>query len=154
MALFKKIVLFLVLNFTALAIGGLFTGNGVSSMWYQDLNKAPWTPPGWVFGVAWTFIMICFAVYMAYLLNNKAERKKIILLFSIQWILNIAWNPIFFYMQEVLLGMINISLLTLLITYLFFNYRRELKIKSIFIMPYMIWLFIATSLNFYILINN
>ena len=83
MALLKKIVLFLVLNFTALAIGGLFTGNGVSSMWYQDLNKAPWTPPGWVFGVAWTFIMIFFAVYMAYLLNNKAEREKIILLFSI-----------------------------------------------------------------------
>ena len=154
MALLKKIVLFLVLNFTALAIGGLFTGNGVSSMWYQDLNKAPWTPPGWVFGVAWTFIMILFAVYMAYLLNNKAEREKIILLFSIQWILNIAWNPIFFYMQEVLLGMINISLLTILISYLFFNYRKEMKMKSIFILPYMIWLFIATSLNLYILINN
>jgi tryptophan-rich sensory protein len=154
MAIFKKILLFLVLNFTALAIGGLFTGDGVSSMWYQDLNKAPWTPPGWVFGAAWTLIMICFAVYMAYLIEHKTDRKKIIVLFSIQWILNVAWNPIFFYMQQVLLGLISISLLTILITSLFFNYKNKLKLKSIFIMPYMIWLFIATSLNLYILIHN
>jgi benzodiazapine receptor len=154
MPLLKKIFLFLVLNFTALAIGGLFTGNGVSSMWYQNLNKAPWTPPGWVFGVAWTFIMICFAVYMAYLINHKTNRKKIIILFVIQWVLNISWNPVFFYFQEVLLGMINISLLTILIGYLFFSYRKELKVKSIFIVPYLIWLLIATSLNGYILLNN
>lgn len=154
MDIFKKTILFLFLNFTALGIGGLFTGNGVTSMWYQNLNKAPWTPPGWVFGAAWTLIMICFSVYMAYLITDKIDRKKIIILFSIQWLLNIAWNPIFFYMQEVLLGMINISSLTILITYLFFNYRKQMKLKSIFILPYMIWLFIATSLNFYILIYN
>lgn len=41
----KRIILFLVLNFAALAIGGLFTGDGVPSEWYQNLNKAPWTPP-------------------------------------------------------------------------------------------------------------
>ncbi|MDG2281196.1 MAG: tryptophan-rich sensory protein, partial [Flavicella sp.] len=50
----KRILLFLVLNFTALAVGGLFTGTGVSSDWYQNLNQAPWTPPGWVFGFMWT----------------------------------------------------------------------------------------------------
>lgn len=44
--------LFLLLNFAGLAIGGLFTGNAVSSEWYQNLAKAPWTPPGWVFGAA------------------------------------------------------------------------------------------------------
>jgi tryptophan-rich sensory protein len=154
MALFKKILLFLVLNFTALAIGGLFTGDGVTSMWYQDLSKAPWTPPGWVFGTAWTLIMICFAIYMAYLIDYKTNRKKIIILFAIQWILNVLWNPIFFYMQEVFLGMINISLLTVLIGYLLFTYKNEMKIKTIFIAPYFIWLLIATSLNGYILLNN
>jgi tryptophan-rich sensory protein len=53
-------LLFFILNFAALAVGGLFTGSGVSSEWYQNLDKAPWTPPGWVFGAAWPFIMICF----------------------------------------------------------------------------------------------
>lgn len=150
----KKILLFLILNFAALYIGGLFTGNGVSSDWYQNLDKAPWTPPGWVFGTAWTIIMICFAIYMAHLLESNLDKNRIILLFSIQWILNVSWNPIFFYFQEILIGMISISLLTVIIVYTFFSYREELKIKSLFLMPYLVWLIIASSLNGYILFSN
>lgn len=60
-----RIIIFLAINFAALAIGGLSTSTGVSSDWYQTLNKAPWTPPGWVFGLAWSLIMICYAVYLA-----------------------------------------------------------------------------------------
>jgi tryptophan-rich sensory protein len=150
----KRILLFLVLNFTALGIGGLFTGDGVSSDWYQNLDKAPWTPPGWVFGFAWTLIMVCFAIYMAYLINSPLNRKRVVLLFSIQWVLNVSWNPIFFYSQNILAGMLCITLLTLLITYLFFSFWKELRLKSIFLAPYLIWLFIATSLNAYILLFN
>jgi len=73
----KKVIIFLILNFTALAIGGLFTGKGVPSDWYQDLNQAPWTPPGWVFGFMWTFIMISYAVYMAHLIGQQIPRKKL-----------------------------------------------------------------------------
>jgi len=62
--MYKHVILFLVLNFGALAVASLFTGNGVASNWYQHLNKAPWTPPGWMFGLAWTTIMICFALYI------------------------------------------------------------------------------------------
>jgi benzodiazapine receptor len=150
----KRILLFLVLNFTALAVGGLFTGKGVSSNWYQNLNQAPWTPPGWVFGFMWTLIMICFAIYMAYLLSTKRNRKKIILLFAIQWVLNVAWNPLFFHYQAVLAGLITISLLTILVAYFLFNYKKELKTKSLLIAPYLIWLLIATSLNLYIQFYN
>ena len=150
----KRTLLFLVLNFGALAIGGLFTGSGATSDWYQHLNKAPWTPPGWVFGVAWTSIMICFAIYMAYLTKAKSDRKKIIVLFSFQWILNISWNPIFFYYHDALIGLICISLLTLLVAYLFFNYWKALKIRTLWLSPYLVWLLIATSLNGYILFFN
>ena len=154
MKFYKSYLIFIFINFSALGIGTWLMNDGPRTEWYTNLNQAPWSPPGWVFGVAWTFIMICFAVYMAYLIDHKTDRKKIIILFAIQWVLNISWNPVFFYFQEVLLGMINISLLTILIGYLFFSYRKELKVKSIFIVPYLIWLMIATSLNGYILLNN
>lgn len=150
----KRVILFLALNFLALAIGGNFTGNGVPSQWYQSLDKAPWTPPGWVFGSAWTFIMISFAIYMAYLILKKKDRKKVISLFVIQWILNVAWNPVFFYYHAVLAGLIIITLLSILITYFLFHFKSELKLKSLFIVPYFVWLLIATSLNAYILIMN
>ena len=150
----KRILLFLILNFTALGIGGMFTRNAVISDWYQNLNKAPWTPPGWMFGTAWTLIMVFFAIYMAYLIEAHINKKRVFLLFSIQWLLNVAWNPVFFYYQAVLAGFITISLLTILITYFLFHFRIELQLKSLLITPYFVWLIIATSLNGYILFFN
>lgn len=149
-----RIIIFLVLNFAALGIGGLFTGKGVPSDWYTNLDKAPWTPPGWVFGFAWTTIMICFAVYMAYAWAKVPNVKLLAVLFAIQWVLNIAWNPAFFYFQNVSLGLLIISLLTMLVAYFLINYRADVKIYSLFILPYFVWLLVATSLNAYILIKN
>ncbi|AXT20164.1 tryptophan-rich sensory protein [Flavobacteriaceae bacterium AU392] len=149
----KRIILFLIINFLSLALSSIFTTVGVASDWYQELNKAPWTPPGWVFGAAWTTIMVCFSIYLAYLFNSNNIKKKS-LLFSIQWVLNIGWSPLFFYLHTVAVAMICISALTILIIYLFFNYWKELKVKTFFLTPYFIWLIIATSLNAYILFYN
>lgn len=149
-----RLIIFLLINFAALGIGGLFTGKGVPSDWYQGLEKAPWTPPGWVFGFAWTTIMICFSVYMAYIWPVTVHKQFLIALFIVQWILNIAWNPTFFHYHQVLLGLVLITGLTLVVGFFLFFYWSDLKFKSILILPYFIWLIIATSLNGYILIRN
>ena len=72
---FLRLALFLIVNFGALGIGSLFTSEGSGSEWYQNLEKAPWNPPGWMFGAAWTTIMICFSIYMAFLWT-KIENKN------------------------------------------------------------------------------
>ena len=74
-----RTTIFLILNFTALAFGGLFTSKGVPSEWYLTLLKAPWTPPGWVFGFAWSLIMICYAFYMGFLYSTNPKKTKIII---------------------------------------------------------------------------
>ncbi len=149
-----RLIIFLALNFAALAIGGIFTSKGVSSDWYDNLAKAPWTPPGWVFGAAWTTIMICFSIYMANAWLKIEHKKLLIILFAFQWILNVSWNPFFFYYHNILLAFFVISLLTILIGYILFFYWPALKLVSILILPYFIWLLIATSLNGYILFKN
>lgn len=149
-----RIVIFLLLNFGALAIGGFFTGKAVQAEWYLSLNKAPWTPPGWVFGFAWTTIMICFSFYMAHLWSSSENKKLIIGLFILQWVLNVGWNPIFFYFHHVTAGLVVISILTLLVGYLLYSYWPVLKMKSALLLPYFLWLLIATSLNGYILFKN
>jgi benzodiazapine receptor len=149
-----RLILFLVINFGALAVGGIFTSAGVSSSWYENILKAPWTPPGWVFGAAWTSIMIFFSIYLA-TAWPKIENKKILIgLFTVQWILNVGWNPIFFYYQNMVLGLIVILLLTFLIGFILMFYWKEVKFISLFILPYFVWLIIATSLNWYILLKN
>lgn len=154
MDMFLRIFAFLVANFAALGLGSLFTSKGVPSEWYQNLNKAPWTPPGWAFGAAWTTIMVCFAIYMAYAWKSTENKSLLLGLFVIQWILNVIWNPIFFKYHEMLMGLIVISLLTLLIGYLLFNFFNNLKWISLLILPYFVWLLIATSLNGYAFFNN
>ena len=149
-----RLILFLVINFGALAVGGIFTSAGVSSSWYENIQKAPWTPPGWVFGAAWTSIMIFFSIYLS-TAWPKIENKKILIgLFTLQWMLNVGWNPIFFYYQNMLLGLAVILLLTFLIGFILIFYWKEVKFISLFILPYFVWLIIATSLNWYILLKN
>jgi tryptophan-rich sensory protein len=149
-----RLLLFLVINFAALGLGSLLMGAGPASDWYQNLNKAPWTPPGWVFGAAWTLIMLCFAVYMAYGWERINNRNTLLILFTAQWILNVMWNPVFFRYHQVLPGLLVIAALTLLVGYMFFSYFQQLKTMSLLILPYLIWLLIATSLNGYIYIRN
>ncbi|MDB4107155.1 tryptophan-rich sensory protein [Bacteroidia bacterium] len=149
----KNIIILLVINFTALGIGGFLMGEGPSSTYYQGINKAPWTPPGWVFGAAWTTIMICFSVYMAYWL--KAENEMMVwALFALQFVLNVGWNPLFFNFHMTLPALIVIIALTVLVGYFLFGNWDTLGTLSLLIAPYFIWLCIATSLNWYILIKN
>ena len=151
--LFKYIIFFLVINFGALALGSYLMGTGPTGNWYLELNKAPWTPPGWVFGAAWRSIMLCFSVYMSYLYLKRPD-AGVISLFSIQFILNIIWNYIFFNQHLISLGLATIVALTFIITRFTLRYRQTLKLKTLLIVPYFIWLCIATSLNAYIFIYN
>lgn len=151
---YLRLLLFFLLNFGALAIGSIFTGKGVSSDWYTDLNKAPWTPPGWVFGVAWTFIMVCFSFYMAYAFSLIEQKQLLIGMFILQWILNVSWNPTFFYLQNMLFGLIVISILTVLVAIFLFKFWSKMGTANILIIPYLIWLLIATSLNAYAWVQN
>jgi tryptophan-rich sensory protein len=97
--------------------------------------------------------MICFAFYMSISCQYRF-RKKLIKLYVAQLILNISWNPIFFNLHYVLLGLITILSLTFIIGFILFSYWRELKLNSVLIIPYLICLIIASSLNGYIFFNN
>jgi tryptophan-rich sensory protein len=149
-----RFFLFLLLNFAALGIGSMFTNDGVSSEWYQSLSKAPWTPPGWVFGAAWTTIMICFSVYMAKLWPVAKNQPRVVRWYAWQWMLNVSWNPLFFKHQLAVIALLVIVSLTLLVGLFLIRYRHLLKLNSVWILPYFIWLLIATSLNAYIVLFN
>ncbi|WP_420572816.1 TspO/MBR family protein [Kordia sp.] len=153
MKFYIRLILFLIINFGALGIGTILMNNGPTEAWYLNLDKAPWTPPGWVFGFAWTIVMICFSIYMAKLLEAK-NTSTILILFGIQFILNVSWNYVFFNQHMVSFGMINLILLFMLIAYMTITYKAELKTYTIFILPYLLWLIVANTLNGYILFNN
>lgn len=153
MKFFKAFVVFLIINFGALGIGSWLMNNGPQSDWYTSMNQAPWTPPGWAFGVAWTSIMICFSIYMAFL-YLKEPSFKVKMLFLVQFILNVSWNYVFFNQHLIGLALAVIIGLTVVVALFLFLYKSTLQYKTLLILPYFLWLCIATSLNAYILFNN
>lgn len=153
MKFLKTFILFLIINFAALGIGSWLMDNGPQTEWYMSLSKAPWTPPGWVFGTAWTTIMICYSIYMAFL-YIKSPTNKVKILFVLQFVLNVIWNYIFFNQHMVATGLVIILALTIVVGTFLVAFKNDLKVKSLLILPYFLWLLIATSLNLYILLNN
>lgn len=153
MKFLKPFIIFLIINFGALGIGSWLMDNGPKTEWYMSLNQAPWTPAGWVFGFAWTTIMVCFSIYMAFL-YIKTPTTKVKILFLIQFVLNVIWNYIFFNQHMVATGLAIIIVLTTVVGTFLVLFKSDLKAKSILILPYFLWLLIATSLNLYILLYN
>lgn len=128
--------------------------NGPQTSWYLNLNKAPWTPPGWVFGATWSFIMLCFSWYLAELFYDR-NSKFLWLVYSFQVLLNVGWNWVFFNQHQTTLALFVIALLLLVVFYFFITFRNDrLKHAKYLLLPYLIWLCIATSLNGYVVFNN
>jgi tryptophan-rich sensory protein len=146
------LLFFLLVNFSGLALGSLWTDPGVNSEWYQNIIKAPWTPPGFVFGLSWTLIMICFSIFMTNLYERNDGSYNPMILFSL--FLNIIWNPLFFYLHWTWISAGVIILLTLVIGFLIHENRKQYKYLWLLLLPYFIWLNIATSLNLFTALVN
>ena len=144
---------FLAINLGALFLGTLLMNDGPTSSWYFDLEKAPWTPAGWVFGAAWTCVMVFFSVFISYLYQNL-ESRKLWFLFGIQFVLNVSWNYIFMNKHLIELGLINITLLTVLMFYFFVAFKDLISYMRFFVLPYCVWLLLASSLNLYVVLYN
>ena len=154
-------LLFVIINFATLAIGSFLMDDGASSLWYKNLNRAYWEPQGWVFGVAWTTIMICFSIYLALIVKElkinfsvSSFKNEFFKLYLFQLLLNISWNYLFFNKHLIGIALLDITLLTILMFYFLCKYFSIIKFKSTLLLPYCIWLIIASSLNFYIVIYN
>ena len=151
---FGYVALFLITNFAGLYFGSMLMNEGSSSAWYLLLNQAPWTPPGWVFGIAWITIMLCFSFYLASLIRI-IDSVNFWAIYTVQCILNISWNYVFFNLQKTVAGLIIISLLTVVMVFYFYKFKnQQLKYTKYLLSPYILWLFIASSLNLYIVIYN
>lgn len=149
-----RLVLFFVLNFGALALGSYLMGEGPLGSWYTNLNKAPWTPPGWVFGASWTLIMICLSLFMNKAVQVESMRNIILWVYAIQLVFNIAWNPLFFDLHWMGWALVEIIILVFIVGAMTLIAKPHLPKVTWLLIPYVVWLCIAITLNAYALQNN
>ncbi len=132
----------------ALIVGGLASSNTADDLWYQQLAKSSLNPPGYVFGIVWPILYLLMSISAFRTFN---ETKK---LFLTQLLFNALWSWLFFAFQMPLIALVNIWLL------IYLNFKLNLKmfyqdkLSGLLFIPYVIWLFFASYLNLFIVINN
>lgn len=129
-------------------IGGLASSNTADDIWYQNLNKSPLTPPGFVFGIVWPFLYLLMSI-SAYRTFDQTKN-----LFFIQLFFNALWSWLFFAFQLPMIALLNIWLLIYLNIKVNIRMFIEDKLSSFLYIPYVLWLLFASYLNLFIVINN
>ncbi|KQT32002.1 CrtK protein [Sphingomonas sp. Leaf412] len=137
-------------------LSGRTVASGDDSAWYVALAKPSFTPPGWVFPVAWSILYAMMGAAMALVLSARGARLRGLAtaLFVGQLALNLAWTPLFFGAHKVdaaLLVIVGILGLALMTTIVFARIRRA---AAWLMVPYLAWLLFAGALNWRISVLN
>lgn len=124
--------------------------------WYKDLNTAPWSPPSYVFGIIWPILYLLMTISVLLVLFNKKcyPYCRPITFFILQLILNLFWTTVFFQLQQPLIALIMIILIIGITAYTALQFYPYSKIASLLLVPYLLWLCVALSLNGYIVLYN
>ncbi len=130
-------------------LAGQVAGPADENRWFQALVKPAAQPPNWAFPVAWTLLYILIGLAFSMILNARGAplRGLAIILFLVQFALNLAWSPLFFGMHQVssafwlLVVMFAAAFLTTLV------FGRIRKAAAWLMVPYLAWLCFAAILN-------
>jgi tryptophan-rich sensory protein len=128
----------------AAATGALFPPGS----WYEGLVKPSWTPPNWLFPVAWTvlYVLIGWATWRISGSGHPLAGTAMAV-FAAQMTLNGLWSPAFFGLRRpglafsVLVGLW-VSVAVMIAVYVAVDLWAGLMM-----VPYLLWVTVAGALN-------
>jgi tryptophan-rich sensory protein len=129
--------------------GGLFQ----PGEWYKSLNKPNWTPPDWLFPVAWTTLYLCIAGAGARVAGLEGSGLALAL-WSLQIALNTLWTPVFFGLKKIRAGMGVLVALWLAVASCMVALWMQDWIAGALFLPYLAWVTTAGALNFSVMRLN
>lgn len=140
-----SLVVFLGLVSLAAVTGSQF----MPGPWYETLAKPWWTPPKWLFPIAWTtlYVMIAVAGWRVW----KAEGVgAALIVWALGLVLNAAWSWIMFGHKEI--GWALADLVAMWVTVAAFNVLALPvdRTAAYLFVPYLAWVSYAGALNFVI----
>lgn len=125
--------------------------------WYSQLIKPSWAPPSWVFGPIWTFLYILIAISFGTVFLMTWQRKiafMVALPFILNLLFNIAFTPIQFGLKNNILASIDIVLVLGTLIWAMIAIYPYAKWITYIQIPYLVWVSIATVLQFTITYLN
>ena len=133
----------------AAATGALFQPGD----WYRSLNKPRWTPPDWLFPVAWTVLYLSMSVAAARV-AMAGDAGQALALWSVQIALNALWTPVFFGLRRLGAGLVIIFLLWLAVAATMLAFWQVDPVAGLLFAPYLLWVSVAGALNRSVWVRN
>jgi tryptophan-rich sensory protein len=151
-----KLIISILIVFVAGSIGTLATTSELTT-WYAALAKPNWTPPNWVFGPIWSTLYILMGIALFMVWKQGLERDDVkfaILIFAVQLVLNTLWSLVFFGMHAIFGGFILILILWIAIFANIIVFYIITKPAGLLLIPYLLWVSIASYLNYSVYLLN
>jgi translocator protein len=154
----KPLISLIIWTLALIAVGsviGSLTKPEIST-WYNTLNRAPLTPPNYVFPVAWTILYGIIGACGWHIWGEQSfpKIKALKTLYIIQLILNWSWTPLFFGYHLPGLSLIILVFMDILVGMIIWLAYPKIKCVSLLMIPYLLWILFASYLNFYIWWHN
>ena len=113
-------------------------------------------PPPATFGIVWTALYLLMGVALAMVVTARGARGRglAIMVFLVQFVLNLAWSPVFFGMHlltPALYLLIAIDVAVIATVVLFWKVR---PLAAWLLVPYLAWVLFATALNWQFVAAN
>ena len=115
--------------------------------WYRSLNKPAWTPPDWLFPVAWTTLYLCMSL-SAMRVAQLPGTGFALALWSVQIAFNTLWTPVFFGLRRLGAGMVILGCLWLAVAATMLAFWGHDRVAGLLFAPYLLWVSVAGALNF------
>jgi benzodiazapine receptor len=145
----KSLLIFIVGCYLVSAFGAMFT----PGEWYSTLRLAPWNPPPIAFPIVWSilYLFIALAGWQIFAQSDSRLNR----LWLLQLLLNGIWSWIFFGQHWLSIALLDLLILDIVVLTLVLScFKQRLKFAGLLLVPYLIWILVATSLNAYIVIMN
>jgi tryptophan-rich sensory protein len=135
--------IFLIACGAAGATGGMFPPGA----WYDALKKPAWTPPNWLFPVAWTTLYIFMSAAAARVAMMEGAGLAMAL-WALQIALNTLWTPVFFGLQRLKAGLIILGMMWISVAACTLALFALDTVSGLLFLPYLLWVSVAGALNY------
>ena len=143
-----SLIIFIVLCFSAAALGSIFTRNSLKT-WYPTIKKPSWNPSNKVFAPVWSvlYMMMALAGWMVWEKTSYKVFSLPMAFFFVQLVLNAGWSIVFFGLRRPGLALLEIIFLWISIILTTVSFWIVYWVAGVLFLPYLLWVSFAVVLN-------
>lgn len=130
-------------------LSGMVAQSGPHNPWFAALEKPTVYPPPQVFGIVWSVLYVMMGLALALILAARGAlgRAPAFIAFAAQFLVNLAWSPVFFAMHRISAALVVIGVLDGLVILTIVLFWRVRARAALLLVPYLVWILFATYLT-------